>query len=218
MPGKPKPDNPWELRARVSQDGDKGSLFFDSLVKGEQLTGMYRSEPFELPAKLSFWCAGHNGLPGAPFNPKNYIRLRDASTHALLREALLPRNDTAQKIEWDLTEFVVPPLGGSKEKTPPKGGTTNGRRGYVELLDADEANGYAWLAVGRFSVEALNPSRVVDQQIAAANLVADFHISALKSQISDRLTSRDTDSRAKRRSHGRCSRCNRIRFSRPLPR
>ena len=178
VPGKPKPDNPWELRARVSQDGDKGSLFLDSLVKGEQLTGLYRSEPFELPAKLSFWCAGHNGLPGAPFNPKNYIRLRDASTHALLREALPPRNDTAQRIEWDLAEFA-------------------GKRGYVELLDADEASGYAWLAVGRFSVEALNPSRGVEQQIAAANLVADFRISNFKSQISERLTSRETDSRAK---------------------
>lgn len=178
VPGKPKSDNPWELRARVSQDGDKGSLFFDSLVKGEQLTGLYRSEPFELPAKLSFWCAGHNGLPGAPFNPKNYIRLRDASTHALLREAMPPRNDTAQRIEWDLAEFA-------------------GKRGYLELLDADEAGAYAWLAVGRFSVEALNPSRVVEQQIAAANLVADFKISDLKSQISERLISRDNDSRAK---------------------
>ena len=198
VPGKPKPDNPWELRARVSQDGDKGSLFLDSLVKGEQLTGLYRSEPFELPAKLSFWCAGHNGVPGAPFKPKNFIRLRDASTHALLREAMPPRNDTAQKIEWDLAEFVVPPSGGTKEeKTPPKGGTTNGRRGYIELLDADEGSGYAWLAVGRFSVEGLNPSRGVEQQIAAANLVGDFKISDLKSQISDRLASRETDSRAK---------------------
>jgi putative heme-binding domain-containing protein len=178
VPGKPRKDDPWVLRARVSQDGDKESLFFDSLAKGEQLTGLSRSEPFELPAKFSFWCAGHNGLPGAPFNPKNYIRLRDASTHALLREALPPRNDTAQKIEWDLAEFA-------------------GKRGYIELLDADEANAYAWLAVGRFSVEALNPSRVVEQQIAAANLVADFKISNLKSQISDRLISRDADSRAK---------------------
>ena len=178
VPGKPKADNPWELRARVSQDGDKESLFFDSLVKGEQLTGLYRSEPFELPAKLSFWCAGHNGLPGAPFKPKNFIRLRDASTHALLREALPPRNDTAQRIEWDLAECA-------------------GKRGYVELLDADEAGAYAWLAVGRFSVEGLNPNRVVDRQIAAANLVADFRISNLKSQISNRLVSRDTDARAK---------------------
>lgn len=189
VPGKPKPDNPWELRARVSQDGDKGSLFLDSLVKGEQLTGLYRSEPFELPAKLSFWCAGHNGVPGAPFKPKNFIRLRDASTHALLREALPPRNDTAQRIEWDLAEFVKAKQVGL-ESQPTK-------RGYIELLDADEASGFAWLAVGRFSVEALNPSRGVEQQIAAANLVADFKISNLKSQISDRLISRDTDARAK---------------------
>ena len=203
VPGKPKADNPWELRARVSQDGDKGSLFYDSLVKGEQLTGLYRSEPFELPnGKLSFWCAGHNGMPGTPFNPKNFIRLRDASTHALLREAMPPRNDTAQKIEWDLAEFVVPPLGGSKaeksqEKAPSKGGTTSGRRGYIELLDADEGSGYAWLAVGRFSIAGLNPSDVPSQQIAAANLIADFKIGDLKSQAIERLVSHDTDARAK---------------------
>ena len=178
VPDKPKSDSPWVARARVSQDGDKASLFYDSLVKGEQLTGLSRSEPFELPTKLSFWCAGHNGLPSAPLHPKNYIRLRDASTHALLREALPPRNDTAQKIEWDLAEFA-------------------GKRGYVELLDADEGNAFAWLAVGRFSVEALNPNHAVDQQIAAANLVGDFKISNFKSQISERMISRDTDSRAK---------------------
>lgn len=187
--GKPRKDDPWVPRARASQDGDKESLFFDSLVKGEQLTGLYRSESFELPVKLSFWCAGHNGLPGAPFNPKNYIRLRDASTHALLRQALPPRNDTAQRIEWDLTEFQKGKQVGL-ETQPTK-------RGYIELLDADEAGAYAWLAVGRFSVEALNPSRVVEQQIAAANLVADFRISDLKSQISERLTARDADARAK---------------------
>ena len=189
VPGKPKSDSPWVARARVSQDGDKASLFYDSLVKGEQLTGLFRSEPFELPTKLSFWCAGHNGLPSAPFNPKNYIRLRDASTHALLREALPPRNDTAQKIEWDLAEFVKGKQVGLE--------TQPTARGYIELLDADEGSAYAWLAVGRFSVESLNPNHAVDQQIAAANLVADFKILDLKSQISERLLSRDTDSRAK---------------------
>ncbi|MFM9961260.1 MAG: PVC-type heme-binding CxxCH protein [Planctomycetaceae bacterium] len=203
VPGKPKPDNPWELRARVSQDGDKGSLFLDSLVKGEQLTGLYRSEPFELPAKLSFWCAGHNGVPGAPFNPKNFIRLRDASTHALLREAMPPRNDTAQRIEWDLAEFRS--TGGSpvssdkdqQDKDKQDRRAARATRGYIELLDADDGSGFAWLAVGRFSLEALNPSRAVEQQIAAANLISDFKISNLKSQISERLTSRDTDARAK---------------------
>jgi putative heme-binding domain-containing protein len=204
VPGKPKKDDPWVPRARASQDGDKESLFFDSLVKGEQLTGLYRSEPFELPAKFSFWCAGHNGMPGTPFNSKNYIRLRDASTHALLREAMPPRNDTAQKIEWDLaefrrTDFQSVPDGDAKD-TKKKNGLENrstGRRGYLELLDADEAGAYAWLAVGRFSVEALNPNHAVDQQIAAANLIADFKIADFKSQITERLQSRDSDSRAK---------------------
>src|SRR5207247_1487926 len=105
--------------------------FFDSLVKGEQLTGLYRSEPFELPAKLTFWCAGHNGLPGAPFNPKNFIRLRDASTHVLLREALPPRNDTAQKIEWDLAEFVGQPFQADTKATK----NSESKKGQPEKAD-----------------------------------------------------------------------------------
>ena len=86
---------------------------------------------------------------------------------------------------------------GDKNDSNKTAGGGHPTRGYIELLDADDASGYAWLAVGRFSVEALNPNHAADQQVAAANLVADFKISDLKLQISDRLLSRDTDSRAK---------------------
>ena len=91
MTGKPRQEDPWVIQQRVSADGDK-SLFYGSLPRGEQLTGTYRSDSFELPAKLSFWCAGHIGFPNKPVVDKNYIRLRDASTNELLAESRPPRN------------------------------------------------------------------------------------------------------------------------------
>ena len=83
---------------RPSRDGDKDSLFYYSLPKGEQRTGIYRSGTFALPEKLSFWCAGHSGRPPTPLNDGNYVRLRDAKTHAILAESRPPRNDTARKV------------------------------------------------------------------------------------------------------------------------
>ena len=138
IPGAKDTENPWVFQQRASADGNKEAQFYSSLVKGEQKTGILRSQPFELPEKLSFWCAGHIGLP-----PKvldfNYIRLRAAGSDELLAESRPPRNDLAQKIEWDLA--------GHK-----------GKKGYVEIIDADAGGAYAWLAVGRFSVGGLNPT------------------------------------------------------------
>ncbi|MBW8884763.1 MAG: hypothetical protein JF612_08310, partial [Planctomycetia bacterium] len=76
--GLPESENPWVTAPRPSRDGDKISLFFSSLPRGEQRTGIYRSGTFELPEKLSFWCAGHSGRPPAQMNEGNYVRLRDA--------------------------------------------------------------------------------------------------------------------------------------------
>ena len=63
--------------------------------------------------------------------PKNFVRLRAQGEQEVLAEALPPRNDVAQKIEWDLQKFA-------------------GRQGYIEATDGDDATGYAWLAFGRF--------------------------------------------------------------------
>src|SRR5204863_9833650 len=64
--GLPASETPWVLQQRISQDGNKDSFFFSSLPKGEQKTGIYRSSSFPLPAKLSFWCAGHDTIPSMP--------------------------------------------------------------------------------------------------------------------------------------------------------
>lgn len=162
-------ENPWRVQTRVSQDGDKSAPFFSSLPQGETLTGIYRSAPFECPAKLSFWCAGHSGLAGRPINDRNYIRLREAANDNLLAESRPPRNDTAQRIEWNLESHA------SKQVV-------------VELVDADTATGYAWLAVGRFSLAALNPSDTARRQLLACELVTTLKLEKLKPAIAQLAT------------------------------
>ena len=131
LDGSPNAANPWVSQNRISSDG-KSDTFLSSLPLGEKLTGMYRSKPFVVPAKLSFYSAGHNGIPPQVHPPKNFIRLRDAETKELLMEALPPRNDTAQQTDWDLTKHA-------------------NKNAFFELVDGDNASGFAWLAVGRFA-------------------------------------------------------------------
>lgn len=172
--GQPASQQPWVVVERKSQDGDTKSKFFDSLPRGETLTGIYRSSPFEIPAKLTFWCAGHHGVLPGKGNNKNKILLRDATTHQVLHEAPPPRNDTAQRLDWDLKDHA-------------------GKRGYLELVDGDTDTGYAWLAVGRFSVAALNPMPHVANQTSGAELVAKFKLTGLRSRLGELLASEKTD-------------------------
>lgn len=164
VPGAAPSPSPWVLERRSSADGDQQSFFYGSHPKGETLTGIYRSDNFTLPAKLNFWCAGHSGIVGGPINDKNWIRLRDAQTGQVLAESRPPRNDTAQRIEWNLAEHA-------------------GKQGYIELIDADTGTGWAWLAVGRFSVPELNPSTTGQRQAAAASLVARLRLGDLRPQL-----------------------------------
>ncbi len=185
--GKPPSENPWVIAARPSRDGDKDSLFFYSLPKGEQRTGIYRSGAFELPAKLSFFCAGHSGFPGQPLNDGNYVRLRDAKTHELLAESRPPRNDVARRLEWDLTKHV------HREGEAP----AEPRRGYVELVDGDSGNAYAWLAVGRFSLASLSPGLQAGRQQLAAEIVGKLKLRELRPHLATLLAGEATDAAAR---------------------
>ncbi|QDU31741.1 Cytochrome c [Anatilimnocola aggregata] len=172
--GLPPSQQPWVMQERASKDGDKESKFFSSLPRGETLTGIYRSKPFELPVKFSFWAAGHNGVSNQPATDKNKIVLRHAETKEILAESVPPRNDVAQRIEWDLQKFA-------------------GQRGYLELIDGDTRTGYAWLAVGRFSVSALNPVQQVAQQTAGCELATKFKLADLRPRLGELLAGDNTD-------------------------
>ncbi len=129
--GGPPFQNPWGVSHRNCADGVNDALFFDSIVNGEQLTGILRSGPFTIPKTLSFWLCGHNGLPDTNPEPVNQVRLKLVDGGAVIAHAVPPRNDTAQKVTWDLSQSA-------------------GRQGVLEVVDADSGPSFAWLGVSRF--------------------------------------------------------------------
>lgn len=164
-PDAPNPGSCWGITtSRTCSDGITGVPLFSSYEQGEQRTGLYRSESFEPGASLSFYVAGHDGFPDKPLKQVNFVRLRDSANRKVLREASPPRNDVAQKVEWSTNELA-------------------GRRVFVELVDGDTAGAFAWIAVGRFSDERLNPSDAQLRQAEAAALIGDFAISELRPAI-----------------------------------
>jgi putative heme-binding domain-containing protein len=172
--------NPWFIQKRVSADGDTDSRFLCSLPPGgERLTGVLRSKPFTLPVALKFFLAGHDGYPDKPAQKKNVVRLRDAKTHEVLEEKYPPRNDQAQPVTWDLSKRA-------------------GRQGLLEVVDGDNGNAYAWLAIGRFdppvvSVPRLDPSQIAQRQQAAAELARTLPLPNLEPQLTRLLASSATE-------------------------
>ena len=132
--------SPWGVKPRGSADGVKDGLFFDSISNGEKLTGVLRSAPFAVPDKLSFWLCGHSGNPATKPAPLNHVRLKLVDSGEVIAQQVPPRNDVAQKIEWNLTKW-------------------SGQRGVIEIVDADTGDAYAWLGAGRFEPAVVeNPS------------------------------------------------------------
>ena len=198
--------NPWFVQKRASADGDKAAWFLCSLPPGgESLTGVLRSKPFSIPAKLNFFLAGHDGYPDRPAQRKNVVRLRlvqergpikaasekEAASGGgskgvvipfeddLVAETFPPRNDTAQPVTWNLSPFV-------------------GRQGYIEITDGDNGNAYAWLAIGRFdppvvAVPGTSPSAIAQRQQAAAELVRLFSLRRLAPQLARALVNPATE-------------------------
>jgi putative heme-binding domain-containing protein len=159
LPNRKGDSDPWPLQSRTSADGATDT-FRSSLLRGEQWRGQTRSEPFTAGDRLSFFLAGHAGYPDKLAHKRNAVRLRDASTDEVLREAFPPRNDTAQPVVWDTADLA-------------------GRPVVVEVVDGDRGDAYAWLAVGRFSVDALNPSAADTQRQAAASLITGYRLANL---------------------------------------
>jgi hypothetical protein len=113
--------------------------------------------PFTIPAKLSFFLAGHDGEPDHPPVNKNLVRLLSASTREVLAKAAPPRNDEAQRVTWELSQHA-------------------GKQGILEVVDGHDDDSFAWLAVGRFdppviSLPVFIPNSTSQRQQNAAELV-----------------------------------------------
>ncbi|HEY2251956.1 MAG TPA: hypothetical protein VGH74_12880, partial [Planctomycetaceae bacterium] len=173
--------NPWGIRKRHCADGRRGVEFFDSIVHGEQLTGILRSRAFVIPESLSFWLCGHNGEPSTNPEPVNHVRLKladGANRGEVIAREIPPRNDTAQKITWDLQKWA-------------------GRQGVLEVVDADSGPAFAWLGVSRFEPPVVGqPSPDFandDREITlAVNLVEQLKLTEQMPRIIALLADRDT--------------------------
>jgi putative heme-binding domain-containing protein len=160
--------NPWVVQRRKCADG-KNADFLCTLPSGEQTTGILRSKNFSAPAQLTFWMAGHDGFPDKPLQKKNFVVLKDAASSDVLIRAPAPRNDTAQKVTWNLSAHT-------------------GQQVFLELVDGDTAGAYAWLAVGRFDpavapLPKLTPKLVDERVDSAAQIALTTHDSSLEPRL-----------------------------------
>jgi putative heme-binding domain-containing protein len=170
--------SPWGVRRRNCADGKGDVLFFDSIVHGEQLTGILRSRPFTIPEEFSLWICGHNGLPGTNPEPVNHVRLKLAATGETIARQIPPRSDTAQKATWDLEQWA-------------------GQKGILEVVDADTGTAYAWLGVSRFEppvVAEPSPDFATSdtQLVLAVNLAGQLKLAPQIPRVVGLLADRNT--------------------------
>lgn len=161
--------NQWGVIPRPSDDGDVQHPFLDSHVASEDATGELRSAVFTAPEELSFFLAGHRGFPNNPPHNKNVVRLIDNETGRVLAQAYPPCHDTATKVVWSLGEAA-------------------GRKVYLSIIDGDDEDAFAWLAIGRFSpaVVALplkSPKTVAERLQMALSLAANLELTSTLPEI-----------------------------------
>jgi putative heme-binding domain-containing protein len=167
--GAPPSENPWAVEQRKCADG-KSAAFMSSFPHGEKLTGTLRSPAFTVPAKLSFFLCGYDGQSDSPAMKTSFVRLRDAQSNTVLREAAPPRNDTARQITWDLADCA-------------------GKRGVIEITDGNTGTAYAWLAVARFEPELpelklAEPPSASRRMPTAVNLIRTLKLTGFDEALS----------------------------------
>ena len=177
IPDSKNTTDPWTVQKRNSSDGRNDQTFYSSLPRGEQLTGILRSNEFKIPDSLSFFVAGHNGQPPQELPVKNLVRLCEAQTDKVLMEAPAPRNDVAMQVKWDLKQYA-------------------GKQGYLELVDGDTGVGFAWIAAGRFEppvarVPGDDALQFGQRRIAAIDMISSLGLVKFVPQLTAILNSPD---------------------------
>ncbi len=165
-------DNPWGLESRRASDGGSG-MYLSSLPGGEQMTGTLRSRSFKLPERLSFYLCGHRGFPEEEASNANLVRLVLQKNQEVIKTAYPPRNDTAQLVDWDLSQWA-------------------GQSAVIELVDGMTQSAFAWLAVARFEPDviqlpSISPNLVSQRQQLAAELIGDLQIVEMKAWLAKQI-------------------------------
>ncbi|WP_417849529.1 PVC-type heme-binding CxxCH protein [Thalassoglobus sp.] len=146
----------WGLELRNTVDGKKDVPFLSSLPAGERAVGLLRSKSFILPAELSFDLCGHLGFPNQAAIPQNFVSLHLAKNHQEIQKALAPRNDTAQRVTWDLGEHA-------------------GEKGYLQVTDNVSVRAYAWIAISGISPPVVQIPKV-DLKTSHQRLISSANI------------------------------------------
>ena len=183
LPGSNDQTNPWTAQQRPLNGGAGASVLWSSHPLGERLTGVLRSRPFEIPATLSFRVAGHYGAPGTNNPSKNFVRLRLADGDEVIAEAAPPRDDTPHKVQWDLSKWA-------------------GKRGYLEAVDGETGDGFAWIAFGQFRPPVAPTPLAVgdalrDRQVAAATIARSLKLADLRADLEKIVDSPSADPQAR---------------------
>ncbi|HYE31491.1 MAG TPA: PVC-type heme-binding CxxCH protein [Methylomirabilota bacterium] len=160
--GAPLSANPWRFETRRASDQQEGKYVTSYAAGAEHLTGTLRSAPFRIPAQLTFYIAGHDGVPENPAGKKNYVALRKSPEGTIVRTAPAPRNDVAQKVTWDLNDLA-------------------GQLGTLEVVDGDTGAAYAWIAISRIEpsmvrLPEVEPRLMQRRQIEAATLARTLKV------------------------------------------
>jgi len=156
----PTPGDGWVLQSRPAADGKQITVLSSLGNKGEGFSGTAKSTAFPCPATFAFWISGHRGRPDKPAHEHTFARLVDAASGAEIQRAYPPRNDTAQRVQWDLSAHA-------------------GKQVRFEIVDDDNndsGDAYAWLGAGRFEPAVISlPSAGDDATIrTAAQMAAEL--------------------------------------------
>lgn len=108
--------------------------------------------------------AGHDSFPDKPANQMNMVRLRSTTTHDILQTWYPPRNDTAHQFIWKPNDQTAHNV-------------------YVEIVDGDGANAFAWLTAGRFSVDSLNPSDLDVNVWKEVELIGNMKLTSMRTVL-----------------------------------
>ncbi|MEW4489970.1 PVC-type heme-binding CxxCH protein [Thalassoglobus sp. JC818] len=150
----------WDVEPRTREDAQHSQLFLSSLPGGEQARGVLMSKPFPIPETLSFYVCGHLGFPNEGRINHNFVSLSVEGEENPVRIAYAPRNDTARRVDWDLSEFA-------------------GKTGVLKVVDGLDLSAYAWIAIGE-----INPPVV---QLPTQSLTQDRQRVVLAANLSGRL-------------------------------
>ncbi len=166
-PLNPPTESPWDYQERRRADGQPLRVL-SSLMRGEQKTGVLRSPEFALGGEIRFWLCGHDGYPDKPAKLVNGVRLKDAVSGVVLLEVRPPRSDTLIPVVWDTRAHP-------------------GKRGVIEVTDADTGDAYAWLAIGGVEgapvLPPASPRAMAERAAGAAELAARLGLKELAPQL-----------------------------------